>query len=194
MLQAVQTRGQLQREKVGNNSLKVSDVVNNDMSADETKKAQQDDPSLNLYRKHAYAGTKKLSGSDNVSWYVVQKGFLYRYFQSPKLNDNKIFKQRVVPNPHRVIVMKLAHDSILSGHLGIQKTTDRILSSFYWPEIQGYCSSCYICQRTFPKGKVSRVPLVKMPLIDTPIEMVAVDLVGPISHVKDRGDRYILTS
>ena len=114
-----------------------------------------------------------------------------------EVNDNKIFKQLVVPKPHHVTVMKLAHDFILSGHLGIRKTTDLILSSFYWPGIQcgvsRYCSSCDVCQRTFPKGKVSRVPLVKMPLIDAPFERVAVDLLGPISPVTDRGNRYILT-
>ena len=45
----------------------------------------------------------------------------------------------------------------------------------------------------FPKGKVSPVPLEKMPLIETPFERVAVDLVGPIQPVTDRKNRYILT-
>lgn len=49
------------------------------------------------------------------------------------------------------------------------------------------------CQRTFPKGKVTKIPLEKMPLIDTPFERIAVDLVGPISPVTEKGNRYILT-
>ena len=32
-----------------------------------------------------------------------------------------------------------------------------------------------------------------MPLIDTPFERIAVDLVGPIAPVSDAGNRYILT-
>ena len=32
-----------------------------------------------------------------------------------------------------------------------------------------------------------------MPVIDTPLERVAVDLVGPIHPVTERGNRYILT-
>ena len=32
-----------------------------------------------------------------------------------------------------------------------------------------------------------------MPVIDTPFERVAVDLVGPIHSVTERGNRYILT-
>ena len=43
------------------------------------------------------------------------------------------------------------------------------------------------------KGKVTRVPLGEMPLIDTPFERIAVDLVGPIAPVSDTGNRYILT-
>lgn len=76
--------------------------------------------------------------------------------------------------------MTIAHDSILGGHLGTKKTLDHISSSFYWPGIQGdvkcYCQSCDLCQRTFPKGKVTKIPRDKMPLIDTPLERIAVDL------------------
>ena len=33
--------------------------------------------------------------------------------------------------------MAVAHGSIMGGHLGIKKTTDKIESAFYWPGIQG---------------------------------------------------------
>jgi len=103
----------------------------------------------------------------------------------------------VVPVKFRVIVLKLAHEGVLSGHLGIRKTTDRVLSSFYWPGVQGdvskFCQSCDVCQRTLPKGKVTRVPLETMPLMDVPFERVAIYLVGPIHPVTERGNRYILT-
>jgi len=93
--------------------------------------------------------------------------------------------------------MKLAHDSILSGHQGVKKTYDRIVAYFFWPGVHGdverYCHSCDICQRTVVKGKVNKVPLQKMPLIDLPFKRVAVDLVGPIAPMTDRGNRYILT-
>jgi hypothetical protein len=85
--------------------------------------------------------------------------------------------------------MKIAHGNILGRHLGTKKTLDRITSNFYWPGIQGdvtrYCQSCNACQKT-------KVPLEKMPLIDTPFDRVAVDLVGLISPVSDQGNRYIL--
>ena len=79
----------------------------------------------------------------------------------------------------------------------MKKTSEKIRLQFFWQGLQQdvklHCLSCDVCQKTFPKGKVSPVPLAKMPLIETPFERVAVDLVGPIQPVTDRKNRYILT-
>ena len=56
-----------------------------------------------------------------------------------------------------------------------------------------FCRSCDICQRTISKGRIPKVPLQKMPLIDQPFKRVAVDLVGPISPPSENGHQYILT-
>ena len=55
------------------------------------------------------------------------------------------------------------------------------------------CKSCDICQRTIQKGRVTKVPLGKMPLIDTPFKRVAVGIVGSIEPRSDKKSRYILT-
>ena len=69
--------------------------------------------------------------------------------------------------------------------------------SFFWPgvcsDMAGFCKSCDICQRTIRKGRVSKVPLGKLPLIDTPFKRVVVDIVGPIEPRSDKKSRYILT-
>ena len=56
-----------------------------------------------------------------------------------------------------------------------------------------FCKSCDICQRTIQKGRVTKAPLGKLPLIDTPFKRVAVDIVGPIEPRSERKSRYILT-
>ena len=93
--------------------------------------------------------------------------------------------------------MHLAHETLFGGHQGAKKTSDKILSSFYWPGITSdvvrYCRSCDVCQRTVPKGRVTKVPLGTMPLIETPFERIAVDIVGPIQPMTQRRNRYILT-
>ena len=65
----------------------------------------------------------------------------------------------------------------MSGHLGIQKTSDRIVNCFYWPDIVGdiqrFCQSCDICQRTVDRGSVRRVPVQITPLVEV-VMLVAI--------------------
>ena len=80
--------------------------------------------------------------------------------------------------------------------MGFKKTTDKILSAFYWSGIQGdvsrHCRSCDLCQKIVNKGSVPKVPLQKMPLIDKPFKRVAIDLVGPFSPPSEDGHCYVL--
>ncbi|XP_077564677.1 uncharacterized protein LOC144180165 [Haemaphysalis longicornis] len=59
--------------------------------------------------------------------------------------------------------------------------------------VRRYVSSCDQCQRTIPKGRIQRVAIGKMPIIDAPFERVAVDIIGPLSPTSSSGKRYILT-
>ena len=56
-----------------------------------------------------------------------------------------------------------------------------------------FCNSWDICQKNIRKGRVTKVPLGKLPLIDTPFKRVSVQLVGPIKPRSDKKSRYILT-
>ena len=60
-------------------------------------------------------------------------------------------------------------------------------------DVNLFCQSCDICQRTISKGRISKVSLGKMPIIDIPFKRVAVDLVGEIFPASSRGHCYILT-
>ena len=120
-----------------------------------------------------------------------------RHFKSPLVEHGDVVKQVVVPTCLRHKVMTLAHDSILAGHLATKKTSEKILTNFYWPNLWGdvarFCQSCDICQRSAPKGRTSKVPLDQMPIIDQPFSRVAVDVIGPILPSSERGYRYVLT-
>ena len=85
----------------------------------------------------------------------------------------------------------------MSSYLGIKKTMNRFVTEFFWPGVGGdvsrFCKLCDICQlRTIQKGRVTKVPLGKLPLIDTPFKRVAIDIVGPIELRSERKSRYIL--
>jgi len=106
-------------------------------------------------------------------------------------------KQLALPKGLRHRVMTLAHAGIMSGHQGVHRTQERITANFWWPgmtdDVTRFCHSCDACQRTVSKGRVAKVPLGKMPIIDTPFKRVAIDLVGEIFPASSRGHRYILT-
>lgn len=154
---------------------------------------QEEDPTLGKFRRLREV---KKRHNQEVS-FQLKNDILYRVYVHPKVNAGKPLRQVMVPQRLRNRVMVLAHDSTLGGHLGVKKTTDKILSNFYWPGIKGdvsrFCRSCDICQKTVCKGKVGRVPLQTMPLVDVPFKRVAVDLIGPVHPPSEDGHRYILT-
>ena len=51
------------------------------------------------------------------------------------MENGKVFVQLVVPQQYRKTIMKLAHESIMSGHLAVNRTIQKVLSEFFWPGI-----------------------------------------------------------
>ena len=104
----------------------------------------------------------------------------------------------MIPKGFHERVLRLAHDTLVTEHLGIKQTLDRVVSEFYWPGVCGdvgrFCKSCDVCQRTIRRGgSTNKVPLGKLPFIDTPFKRVAVNIVGPFEPRSDKKLRYILT-
>ena len=172
--------------------LKTIDVVEGlSMNVEEIVKAQQEDESLQ--KLFACAQEGRSLNKKGTAFAVIKNKLLYKVY---KVKEEDVY-QLVLPKSVRGTVLKLAHEGVFGGHLGIAKTLGKIQQHFTWPgmvaEITRFCQSCNICQRTMPKGKIGKVPLMEMPLIDTPFQRVAVDLIGPIEPRSNAGKRYILT-
>ncbi|XP_038074478.1 uncharacterized protein LOC119742537 [Patiria miniata] len=193
---AVETRSQKIKAAEPMKKLKVAEQLP-EIDHKQMKIAQQNDSSLNRIRELAESKDEKRTRNGSRTTFMWLDGLLHREYQSPSHKCGQALNQLIVPTEYRNHVMKVAHESILGGHQGAKKTADRVLSNFFWPGVQAdvtrYCRSCDICQRTVQKGRVVKVPLGKMPIIDTPFHRVAIDIVGPIHPVSDRGNRYILT-
>ena len=78
--------------------------------------------------------------------YFKQDGMLMRKWIPPDAllqEDWKVVHQIVIPSVYRKEVIGVAHDSPLSGHLGVNKTYNRILNHFFWPrlrqDVADYC-------------------------------------------------------
>ena len=162
------------------------------MSAEEMREQQQKDQSLDHTRQIA-KGEQEPDG--RVSFHYAD-GLLYRRWRpkGSEVGDVRTCDQRVPPGKCRPIVMMLAHDIPLAGHLGVTKTKDRILQRYYWPGIFGdvakYCRSCEVCQRNAAR-RPPKAQLVPMPIIEKPIQRIAMDIVGPLPK-SSRGNRFIL--
>ncbi len=89
----------------------------------------------------------------------------------------------------------MAHDPPVSGHLGVNKTRNRVLASFYWPgvfaDIANYCKTCDTCQKTATIRPTPKAPLKPIPSIGRPFQKIGMDILGPLEMSKGR-KRYIL--
>ena len=155
---------------------------------------QREDQSLKKYWE--LVGEDKIKKTKNGTVeFAVRHGVLMRLFTHK--NASKPVKQVMIPKQQRDKILSVAHDGLMSGHSGIKRTLDRVMSNFYWPgvaeDVTRYCKSCDICQKTTAKGRQVKAPLNSMPLITVPFKRVAVDIVGPIVPCSERGHRYVLT-
>ncbi len=157
--QAVVTRGQHAEVSRPYPKMKVPEIVGLNKSRAEIRELQRKDESLASCREHVKNRIVKQTRSGETTWVYID-GTLYRQFQS---GGGQKHYQLVVPTVLRAEVMKLGHETVMAGHLGSRKTTNRIISESYWPgcmsDITRFCRSCDICQRTVPRGRVSKVSI-----------------------------------
>ena len=167
-----------------------------EIDSKELQRLQENDPTLSKIRTWIKEGKGQRSRPKWKERFYIDKSIMYREHETSAKKGSVSTTQLVLPKNLREGVMEVAHDSILGGHLGGKKTLDRVTSNFHWPgvagDVQMYVQSCDICQRTIPKGRNVKVPLGDMPIIGTPFEKVAIDLVGPLI-MSDRKHRWILT-
>ncbi|XP_041421806.1 uncharacterized protein LOC121394536 [Xenopus laevis] len=154
------------------------------------EKAQRKDSSLlPLFRK--VVSNSEIS--DEQPCYVLQNCILIRVRQNKKLGV--IQEQVVVPKMFREEIIRLAHETPWSGHMGREKTLNRILYRFFWPgihqQVAEYCSSCPVCQKTAPVKPSDKAPLIPIPVVGKVFERVAMDIVGPLEK-SSKGNQYIL--
>ena len=160
------------------------------LSKDQLMALQQSDPSLNIIRSKLLSYPPK-SGSG----YFVHQGLYHRRIYS---NDNPDLytDQLIVPRACRDEIMSLAHSIPLAGHLGIDKTRNRILAHYFWPNIYSnvstFCSTCPDCQKSSRKLTSDRGKLVPIPVVGPPFHKIGIDIVGPLPRTQS-GNRFILT-
>ena len=70
---------------------------------------------------------------------MSENGILMRKWRPPDVSAEDewtINHQIVVTRVYRPDILNLAHETPISGHLGINKTYHKILIHFYWPRLK----------------------------------------------------------
>ena len=129
--------------------------------------------------------------------YVVKDQLLYRKHRPVLDRGSNVMDQIVVPSEMRKQLMSVAHENLMSGHLGIRKTYEKLHNLFYWPsmrkDVKVFVNSCHQCQLSGkPNKPIPKAPLINIPSVGEPFEEVVIDLVGPLPRSK-RGNQYILS-
>ena len=93
-------------------------------------------------------------------------------------------------------VVSSLHGGVTSGHLGEEKTINRIRERLYWPGFsqheRDWCRSCYACaarKTPTPHGHAKLQSIVP----GYPLQIVAVDIMGPLPETPSH-NRYVLVA
>ena len=96
--------------------------------------------------------------------------------------------------PLRKIKLKHGHDKPGSGHMGMNKTTERVKRYDMWYKMLDSCSvyvrSCSVCNRQKKPQKKPNAHQVQYHAVSH-LERIAIDIQGPLIETP-RGNQYVL--
>jgi hypothetical protein len=125
--------------------------------------------------------------------FEISDGLLVKRFH--KRDNSGFHLQLVTPKKFRKEAMTLAHDNLLSGHLGRKKTQEKVSRNFFWFEmredISAYVAGCKTCEKNRKPYKAPRAELGRM-AVGAPLDRLSSDILGPLPETP-RGNKYILT-
>ena len=128
-------------------------------------------------------------------WRVREQLFLedellkYRWEDAQQEESKKL----VVPRSMRDELLRLAHENVVAGHFGCEKTRQRLKMAYFWPgmssDVELFVRSCMACERN-KKGGKCKVQFEHF-TSGAPMEKVHIDIVGPFPKSK-QGNMYIV--
>ena len=121
----------------------------------------------------------------------IHGGMLYRTWHNEETDEEIL--HLIIPKCRTDEVLKYLHDSPSGGHLGVDKTLEKVKQSFYWPGmkefVQKYCKECDKCTaRKTPKESPAPMGIY---IVGEPMEKIAIDILGPLPTT-ETGNKYLL--
>lgn len=124
----------------------------------------------------------------------VKSGVLHRKWEFP--DGRRFIMQIVLPRNRIVDVLREIHAGSSGGHLGQNKTLQKIRERFYWAgakvDVCSWIRCCEQCCAT--RGPQTRTRgTMNIYNVGMPFERVAMDIIGPLP-TSNRGNRYLLVA
>ena len=127
---AVETRAQKRKRAFASEHVAVSPILVIKLLPGKLKNLQQEDPTLgHCIRKAQSEGA--LDETTKKGAFMFKNAILYHQ----ACVGNAKTEQLVVPQSKCSEVLSLGHEGLFGGHMGMQKTLDRVLNVFYWPGV-----------------------------------------------------------
>ncbi len=109
--------------------------------------------------------------------------------------DIEFLARLAVPVPLRAEILEAYHDDIFGGHLGYEKTLEKISARFYWPfmssDVRDYCARCHMCSTRKGPKHFNHVGLHSTSAKYLPFQRVSVDIVGPLRQSTE-GHKWLI--
>lgn len=161
-------------------------------SREELRRAQSNDPLLARLLQYLRNDsgktpevTEMLAGATRYD-VAPDSGLLRAYVRD---KDARI----VVPSSMRQVILRASHEAPVSGHLGQNKTLERVRKLFFWrnmpADVRAFVRGCAVCQKRKPTEPKHHGKLMLFPA-SGPFMMVQLDLVGPFPTTKS-GFTYV---
>ena len=123
--------------------------------------------------------------------YLLDNNTLY-HIPSPIKRDKSPRMQLVIPIQLRPLVLRACHEQ--AGHLGIDRTYEKIRKRYFWPgmymAVVDHVQKCEPCMQRRIRKK--RTMMQDMPMPEYPFEIVGIDTVGPYPESAN-GHIYVIT-
>src|SRR3954465_13761529 len=119
--------------------------------------------------------------------YLVRDGLLYKRNRQKPERPLQVVKVTEVE-----LILYNMHSDHLAGHFAFDRTFQRTVIRYYWPQmgddIKNYIQACQTCQKF--GGNRRKEPLHPI-RVGEPYDRVGIDLIGPLP-VTHRNNRYII--
>ncbi len=122
----------------------------------------------------------------------VNEGLLFHRYEDCQGKEQ--WAQLVLPESLQAEILHSLHSGVAGGHLGEEKTLNRLRERFYWPghteDVHKWCQQCPQCAQRKTSAPKNKAKLTRIHP-GYPLQLVAMDILGPLSESSHKNS-YVL--